>query len=134
LDLTQSDLYDTIAASYGQATIDMPADYSLVDAAQDAQEDDLLEDVQGLSDKGRQILENSRELIDAGLALFDAFQPQFPEIAVDNTEQISLPVLGSFTVNSQSLPGVSFLRAIFSLLIWLTALVMAIKIVRSAIA
>jgi hypothetical protein len=32
------------------------------------------------------------------------------------------------------LPGLSFLRAIFSLLIWLTAVVLAIKIVRSAIA
>jgi hypothetical protein len=132
--MNQSSLYDTITSTYGSPDVDTPEDYSDIVAEQDEQADDILTDIGLLGDKGRQILDNFEDLYSAASGLFDSFSPQFPTIVQRNLLTIQIPVLGSFTLDGTTLTGVSYLRAVFSLFIWLMFLVLAVKIVRSAIA
>jgi len=73
-------------------------------------------------------------LAGAGVALVNSFMPHMPDVGMSAGQSITLPVLGSFYINFQELPGWSILRWIMISFIWLMTIIISIKIIRSGVA
>ena len=67
-------------------------------------------------------------------SLANSFSPDFPNLSTTSTLKISIPLIGSFNLNINELPGITLFRNLCKFFLWLMAIIFSIHIIRKAIA